>query len=160
MKKTKKNYIGNVPPVRIGLCATYNEVMIFKSSVLVISQPTFISGAFCQYIFYNADHNINTLDGLNTYHSMGGIRCITPKQFVKSGCPINQLKSIIPSIKVGTIHQIAFQTFEKEGKMGFTKIILEYLSRLGTISNYNSLTENWDLMFMYGKHLTLINIPN
>jgi len=44
--------------------------------------------------------------------------------------------------------------------MGFTKIILKDLSRLGTISNYNSLTENWNLMWMYGKHLTLINIPN
>jgi len=44
--------------------------------------------------------------------------------------------------------------------MGFTKIILEDLSRLGSISDYNSLTENWDLMWMYGKYLTLINIPN
>lgn len=93
---------------------------------------------------------------------MGGIRCITPKQFVKSSGPINRLKSIIPSSKVGTIHQIAFQTFEKEGKIiiGFKKIILEDLSRLGNISDYNSLTETWDLMWMYGKHLKLINIPD
>lgn len=144
----------------MGLCATYNEVMIFESSVLISAQPTFISGAFCQYVFDNADHNTNTLDGLNTFHSMGGIRCITPKQFVKSNGPINRLKSIIPSSKIGTIHQIAFQTFEKEGKMGFTKIILEDLSRLGKISDYNSLTETWDLIWMCGKHLTLINIPN
>lgn len=42
---------------------------------------------------------------------MGVIRCITPKQFVKLSGPINGLKSIVPSSKVGAIHQIAFQTF-------------------------------------------------
>lgn len=36
--------------------------------------------------------------------------------------------------------------------MGFTKIILEDLSRLGKISDYNSLTETWDLIWMCGKH--------
>lgn len=79
---------------------------------------------------------------------------------MKSNGPINRLKSIIPSSNIGAIHQNAFQTFEKEGKMGFTKIILEDLSRLGKISDYNSLTETWDLIWMCGKHFKLINIPN
>lgn len=81
----------------MGLSATYNAVMIIESSVLVSPHPTFISGAFFICIFDNVDHKTNTLDSLNTFHSMGGITkcCITPKQFVNSGGSINRLKSVL-----------------------------------------------------------------
>ena len=36
---------------------------------------------FLNWIFDNADNadNINTLDGKNTFHNMGGLKSITPK---------------------------------------------------------------------------------
>lgn len=33
--------------------------------------------AFVQFIYDNADFNTKTLDGLNTFHAMGGIQCVT-----------------------------------------------------------------------------------
>lgn len=35
-----------------------------------------------QFVFDNADVNVNTLDGENTFHEMGGIMCITPHNAV------------------------------------------------------------------------------
>lgn len=33
-------------------------------------------GGFNQFVFDNVDFNVCTIDGLNTRHAMGGIRCI------------------------------------------------------------------------------------
>ena len=45
---------------------------------------------FCQFSADNVDHNIRTLDGLNTFHGMGIIAIICPR--------INQLR-LIPNEK-------------------------------------------------------------
>ena len=33
---------------------------------------------FTQFVLDNADFNVATLTGHNTFHSMGGIACVTP----------------------------------------------------------------------------------
>ncbi|KMQ84700.1 hypothetical protein RF55_17294 [Lasius niger] len=65
----------------LGLCISYNNVTLFEASAVVNSEVIKVikEHAFGQYVFDNADHNVCTLDGLNTFHSMGGICCVTPK---------------------------------------------------------------------------------
>ncbi|GBN55617.1 hypothetical protein AVEN_194339-1 [Araneus ventricosus] len=58
---------------RLGFCASYHEAQQLELSTIYHPvQPT-PTGTFCQYIFDNADFNGATLDGLKTFHSMGGI---------------------------------------------------------------------------------------
>ena len=40
--------------------------------------PAYSPGRFMQFVSDNVDHNVRTLDGLNTYHGMGTIACVTP----------------------------------------------------------------------------------
>ena len=64
-----------------GFCSSYAEVQIFQSSAAV-TQGTdilgFTPGRFIQFVADNVDHNIRTLDGLNTFHGMRIIAGLTP----------------------------------------------------------------------------------
>ena len=53
---------------RLGFCATYNATMLFESSALKSEVPSVMECGFCQYVFDNADHNINALNGQHTFH--------------------------------------------------------------------------------------------
>lgn len=64
-----------------GFCSSYAEVQIFQYSAAV-TQGTdilgFTPGRFIQFVADNVDHNIRTLDGLNTFHGMRIIAGLTP----------------------------------------------------------------------------------
>lgn len=53
-----------------------------------ISQLSIDENGFFQFVFDNADINVCTLDGQNTFHALGGIKCITPLNSVSVNCPI------------------------------------------------------------------------
>lgn len=53
-----------------GFCASYTDVYVFESSSLLYPQPQVSRNSFSQFVFDNADFNISTIDGYNTFHSM------------------------------------------------------------------------------------------
>ena len=65
-----------------GFCSSYSEVQKFERSA-AYHQRTEIKGinndSFIQHIADNVDHNIRTIDGLNTFHGMGIIAAVTPR---------------------------------------------------------------------------------
>ena len=67
---------------RHGFCASYSTVKKYERSA-ALAQGTDIfglkDGDFCQFSADNVDHNIRTLDGLNTFHGMGIIAIICPR---------------------------------------------------------------------------------
>ena len=79
---------------KMGFASSYDEVKKFECSAAVshgLDVPNFGPGHFIQYSADNVDHNIRTLDGLNTFHGMGMIAAVTPE--------VKQRK-IVPKIKV------------------------------------------------------------
>lgn len=76
----------------LGFCSSYEDIQLFDASVLHQPQDQKINGTFLQYVFDNADHNINTIDGRNTFHAMGVIEIATPLNLVKSSNRIEKLK--------------------------------------------------------------------
>ena len=48
------------------------------TSTFTDNEPSYNLTGFTQMVFDNADHNIATLTGHDTFHSMGGIACVTP----------------------------------------------------------------------------------
>lgn len=68
----------------MGVCASYYEVSVYLNSLMNAGSPNVNEDAFIQHVFDNADVNIRTLDGLNTFHAMGGIQCITPDTSIET----------------------------------------------------------------------------
>ena len=64
-----------------GFCSSYSEVQKFERSA-AFHQGTEIEGidneSFIQHIADNVDHNIRTIDGLNTFHKMSIIVAFIP----------------------------------------------------------------------------------
>lgn len=59
----------------LGICSSYYDIKVLESS-LILSDNTFIETKFLsliQCVFDNCDYNVNTIDGLNTFHNMAGI---------------------------------------------------------------------------------------
>ncbi|XP_063235988.1 uncharacterized protein LOC134538524 [Bacillus rossius redtenbacheri] len=77
----------------MGVCVSYHEASIYMNSLINAGSPQVNEEAFIQYVFDNADINIRTLDGLNTFHAMGGIQCITPSASVETHIQVERITS-------------------------------------------------------------------
>lgn len=65
-----------------GYSCSYTEVQTYERSAAVTCGtdiPGFIPGHFIQYVADNVDHDICTLNGINTFHAMSIIASVTPK---------------------------------------------------------------------------------
>ena len=66
---------------RLGFSISYDEVNRYKqSAVQCDGEAHLVSSPFCftQWSADNMDHNINTIDGLNSFHGMGIVSMSTP----------------------------------------------------------------------------------
>lgn len=64
-----------------GFCSSYAEVTRFQRSSAAeqgTDFPEYLPGHFHQYVADNADHDIATIDGRNTFHGMAIIAAVTP----------------------------------------------------------------------------------
>ena len=60
-----------------GFCCSYKEVYKFERNA-AHSHGTDIPSLTTEFVQYNVDHNICTLDGHGTFHGMGMIAAVTP----------------------------------------------------------------------------------
>lgn len=93
-----------------GFCCSYSEVIKFERNATVAQRtdiPGF-SGHFVQYIIAdNVDHNIRTIDGMNTFHGMGMIATTTPAT-ANNRCVPRITVSAEDISAVGTINILPF----------------------------------------------------
>lgn len=80
-----------------------------------------ISGSLNKFVFDNIDFNISTIDGLNTLHGMGGIRCITTSNSLVKSADIPRLKNMPFSHDVGKLGINPLKNFQKSGKCSSQK---------------------------------------
>lgn len=85
----------------LGLSASYYDAQQLDLSTIHHPQERIPSTIFCQYIFDNADFNVSTLDGWNTFHGMGGIKCPTSTHALLSSMNAGRLKSAPSQDEVG-----------------------------------------------------------
>lgn len=76
----------------MGVCSSYHEASIYITSLINAGLPSVNNEGFIQHVFDNADVNVRTLDGLNTFHAMGGIQCISPGTSVETDIKVSRIR--------------------------------------------------------------------
>ena len=99
----------------LGFCASYSHVQLFQASALTFQGEPVLEKCFSQFVFDNADHNVCTLDGFNTFHYMGGIQVVIPHDAIKHQVipKLNKLPKSKTFIKKGVI---SIKSFKKDSK--------------------------------------------
>lgn len=134
----------------LGLCSLYSEVLLCEDSLLVHGQPRITSGVFAQWVFDNADYNVNTINGKNTFHSMGGIQITTPINCYTDKTDIPRFKNQATSSEISEIEKIPYQKFESIHSSGLRKIVFKQLTINDFDINNMSLA---DFIWTYSKAL-------
>jgi len=65
---------------KLGFCSSYSEVVKYEmnsAKTLNNTVPAYSPGLLMQFVSDNVDHNVRTIDGINTYHGMGTIASVT-----------------------------------------------------------------------------------
>lgn len=137
----------------LGFSASYHDAQQLELSNIHHPQESISSESFCQYIFDNADFNISTVDGWNTFHSMGGIKCVTPAHTHLSSSKVKRLKSVPPQDEVGQLGVLELEAFDSIGCNSLQQITVEDLSELNPIPSDIFRPSLQDILWMSGKWL-------
>jgi hypothetical protein len=142
----------------LGFCSSYTEAMLFEVSAIMRSPLDIDDKSFSQFVFDNADFNTQALDGHNTFHAMGGIHCITPRNAIAPDQSIQWLKQMPSAKVVGSFGTIALKTFTKRNDTGLKTIKIQNLGSIRAVSKVIMPSVS-DLLWLYGKWVDLLNIP-
>ena len=74
----------------ISFADDYKEVQRLENGMISAGEPSYGLEGFTQFVFDNADFNVATLTGHNTFHAMGGIACVKPPGEVEK-CPVKRI---------------------------------------------------------------------
>ncbi|XP_029341748.1 uncharacterized protein LOC100571724 isoform X2 [Acyrthosiphon pisum] len=141
-----------------GFCASYTDVYVFETSSLLYPQPKVDRNSFSQFVFDNADFNINTIDGYNTFHTMGGIQCVVPKNAIQWNERIQKLKTVVTAETMGNIASIPIISYEKTGNMENKIIIQDFNIIRPTVYNMTYVSPS-ELHWMCAQWLGVIKCP-
>ena len=89
----------------MGFGSSFSEVTKFEQNAAVSSKETgifenFNTTSFIQFVADNVDHNIRTLDGLDTFHGMGIIAALTPRTNLIPS--VEYARCVVPRLNVTT----------------------------------------------------------
>lgn len=92
----------------LGFSCSYSAAVQLETSAILRdeSSPPIEKGAFIQFVYDNADVNVNTLDGANTFHEMGGIMCVTPSRAVMPDKNIPRIQNYVPAQNVSSRSEV------------------------------------------------------
>lgn len=110
------------------MCSSYNEALLCQDSYLIHGQHSVKSGFFSQWVFDNADHNVNIIDGKHTFHSMGGIQIVTPKECFSNESDVPRLEERATANQISSVEVIPYERFENVKESGFSNIIFQSLT--------------------------------
>lgn len=117
----------------MGFCASYNEANLYVTSALLGNHREIVEqGSFIQYVFDNADINVRTLNGLGTFHSMGGIRSITPASAIQINNNVIRLQKQPLAQNVGLTGRVQLVTYSTTNKNVTQATIIEDVSAVQT----------------------------
>ncbi|KAG8194132.1 hypothetical protein JTE90_000970 [Oedothorax gibbosus] len=109
----------------LGFSSSYDEVSRFELTAVLHPGASLKKKAFCQFIFDNADFNVNTLNGEGTFHAMGGIFSITPSTSVVLDQNINRVIKCSSEQYLSQIVPVERRAFHKRKICGLEAITIQ-----------------------------------
>ena len=137
----------------LGICSSYSEASLYESSIISAGEVTISDTAFTQYVFDNADFNSRTLDGLGTFHSMGGIQCITPASAVTCNQRLQRLQKITSAQNIGASGRVQIRQYPKRNCSGLDGILVDNISQMDFLSSSISGALHMDFLWLCGNAL-------
>lgn len=154
-KFASKNLIDSF--ANVGLCFPYKKVLNFESSIIFDPHNHAIADdAYIQLVYDNADHSTCTIDGRNTFHSMGGIMIVTPASSVTNKKIITKLEKTPRAEDIAKIGFVELKQFEKKNSDGLKKLIIENVYDEACNKFYEISME--DFSFLYSKFLNVNSV--
>ena len=133
---------------KLSFCSPYTEVQHFESSSAyhqVVDLNGLQEDSFLHYLADNVDHIIDTLDGLNTFHGMGIIVSVTPRNTASKPIPIT--KCTVSSEEIVKAAQIEVKFISRKRDVA-TLSKFEILPELMTIDNPKVLSNLWKFAWL------------
>jgi hypothetical protein len=96
----------------LGFSDDCKEVQRLLSAIVSNDQPSYQLDGFFQFVFDNADFNVATISGHNTFHSMGGIGCVTPDSG-RSRHTIKRSTKLVKADVTGEFGKVAIKAYKK-----------------------------------------------
>ena len=135
---------------RMGFSSTPAEVRHYKHSVMqslpdeVHMKPT----AVTQFVADNLDHNVKTLDGLNTFHGMGIVSAtvVPPGTFGVSGKLVRRLDSPMKASDATKKHVCAHSDIQQLVSRRFAQCEAQCNSVTATSIGVTSHNQSWHVM--------------
>lgn len=139
----------------LGFSSSYNDVRNFEVSCLQQPLKIVTNNSFTQFVFDNADINMDTIDGHDTFHAMGGIQCFTPNTSFSPRAPIDKFRSIPSAVSLREYGTTSLDVFQKQNEGGLASLTVQNI----TNSEREVLPMSTDLLWLYGKWKELHFIP-
>lgn len=142
---------------KLGICASYHSVALHEISAIKSDTTKIEPNAFLQYVFDNADHNPSTLDGLNSFHCMGGICCVTPSSALTTAGEVVKLKRLPIAQEIAEEERINLEILPM-GKFSLESIIFFDVNALkfGDFSTEIPVTYSTHI---WGSYSQVKNLP-
>lgn len=139
----------------LGFSCSYKEVRLFQSSSIQEAPKVVLQDSFSQFVFDNADVNVDTLDGANTFHAVGGLQCITPVTSARSEARIARLQNVPTAKDIAASGTIPLTTFQKTSD-GLESIALIDINEKSPVRAVR--ISPTDFLWIFGKWKEHLNI--
>lgn len=106
--------------------------------------------SFSQVVCDNADHNVNTIDGLHTVHIMGAVQCVIPHDSILPDQNIARLTKFPSAQVVGEAGSVPLAVFNKNENTGLKMIKIADVEGNHPLSR-DILPSSPDFVWLYGK---------
>ena len=108
----------------LNFCVNYREVQRYEYAMINCEAPSYDLTGFVQFVFDNADFNVNTLNGKNKFHSMGGIACMTPGGTEDNNIVVPRNLNIPSAEVIGSFGNVPLLSYCKPSVPGLQSITI------------------------------------
>lgn len=148
-RRTGSRYILDILNA-VGFSSSYTEILKMQKFAAVEPQRKKLENAYIQHSWDNADINVRTLNGHGTWHSMGGLECVTPARcaIVTGNLPRGNFK--MSAKELGHYGALPIKTYMKPKVNGLKYMIIESVD-LNENSRSVRCSTNTEYLYLCGR---------
>ena len=141
----------------LGFSDDYKEVQRLNTAFLAKGDPDYNLQNFTQFVFDNADFNVSTLTGHDTFHANGGIAVVTPPGDTDP-CVLKRNTQLHGTEDIGQFSNVPLRTYKKPLNPALKTVIIGPLEQSVeeplNIKSAKSIDNLWLANFVLGVSLT------